>query len=69
MGVANFFCLWIALKVFDVQPHLALDWVQSCSLSMVIAWGVLDPLVILLRKCSEFVSRPGCAPPRVARNV
>ena len=49
MGVANFFCLWVALKVFDIQPHLALDWVQSCSLSVVIAWGVQDPLVILLR--------------------
>ena len=49
MGVANFFCLWIALKVFDVQPHLALEWFQSCSISMGVAWLVQDPLVILAR--------------------
>ena len=58
MGVANFFCLWVALKVFDSTT--VVNWAQSVSFSMLAAWGIQEPVVILIRNnlvCTRTVVR------------
>ena len=49
---------WVALKVFDSTT--VVNWAQSVSFSMLAAWGIQEPVVILIRNnlvCTRTVVR------------